>query len=355
MATAPGRVNLIGEHTDYQEGFVFPAAIDLKVWIAAGPSSGLTELTSEIAGDAPGFDVTAIKPGDLQDSWAKYPAGAAWAVGAESNIRAAVVSTLPAESGVSSSAAVEVGFGTLWNLVDTLGFSPKEIALRSQIAESRFVGMPCGIMDQMASAMGRAGCAMSLDTRSLEIRYAPIPDGISFVVCHTGKTRQLAGSEYADRRAQCEEACTALGIKALRDATPEEVEASSLTGLPRMRARHVTSENRRCQDFSQALAEGRLNDVGRLMAESHESLKRDFEVSCPELDAMAKAASTSKGCIGARLTGAGFGGACIALVESGHTEGFAAETEANYAALMPERRPRLISCRPTDGASAEVF
>lgn len=350
VAHGPGRVNLIGEHTDYSDGFVFPAAIDRYVKVAAERSNDLTRLVSEDKGEGIPFDVAHLNREALSGSWTKYPAGVAWALGAKTNLSAAVASTLVAESGVSSSAALEMAFAVIWNEVDQLGFSNKELALLCQKAENEFVGMPCGVMDQMASAMGQRDQAMFLDTRSLDISYAPIPKGIDLVICGTGKARQLAGSEYRERREAVESAARKLGVCALRDATLEMVEQGDLTDVERRRARHVVTENQRCLDFAAALKENRLDDLGRLMAESHESLRTDFEVSCPELDHMAEAARTAPGCLGARMTGAGFGGACVALVVHDQEIPFSKSTWKEFHAAFPNLNSEITFCRASAGA-----
>jgi galactokinase len=350
VAHGPGRVNLIGEHTDYSEGFVFPAAIDRFVKVAAERSSDVTRLISEDKGEGVPFDVNAIDREAVKDSWTKYPAGVAWALGAKTNLAAGVASTLVAENGVSSSAALEMAFAVIWNEVDQLGHSNKELALLCQKAENEFVGMPCGVMDQMASAMGQRDHAMFLDTRSLEIEYAPIPKGIDLVICSTGKSRQLAGSEYRERREAVESAARKLGVKSLRDATMKMVESGDLSDVERRRARHVVTENKRCRDFAAALKKGKLDDLGRLMAESHESLRVDFEVSCPELDVMAEAARTAPGCLGARMTGAGFGGACVALVVHDQEIPFSKSTWKEFHSHYPKLLTEITFCRAAAGA-----
>lgn len=350
-AQAPGRVNLIGEHTDYSEGFVFPAAIDRYVKAAARRSEGPTRLISETQGEGAAFDVRSLNPGSLKDSWVKYPAGVAWALGAKTNLSGAVTSTLVAENGVSSSAALEMAFAVIWNEVDSLGYSQQELALLCQKAENEFVGMPCGVMDQMASAMGRLDQAMFLDTRSLEIEYAPIPSGVDLVICSTGKARQLAGSEYRERREAVESAARKLGVRSLRNANLKMVEEGDLTEIERRRARHVVTENKRCRDFAAALRKGKLEELGRLMAESHESLRTDFEVSCPELDVMAEAARTAPGCLGARMTGAGFGGACVALVVRDQEIPFSKSTWKEFHAHYPNLLADITFCRASAGAA----
>jgi galactokinase len=206
-------------------------------------------------------------------------------------------------------------------------------------------------MDQMASANGRAGQAMFLDTRTLEIRYAPLPKGVSVVLCDTQKRRALSDGSYNERRSECEKAAEVLGVKKLRDATMEMLEGkkSEMPEVVFRRARHVITENDRCVAFADALDRGDLAEVGRLMRASHESLRDDYEVSCAELDAMAEAAWNAPGCIGARMTGAGFGGACVALVETDKVDEFSESTLAGYRANIP-LEGELLACQVVDGA-----
>ncbi len=353
VAAAPGRINLIGEHTDYNGGFVFPAAIDLGMLVAALPTQGPSEMYSKQTGEGAPFRANTVEKDECK-SWSRYPAGMAWAlreIGPLDDLLAVVDSDIPLGSGVSSSAALEMAFGVLWNHHCGLGIQPKELALLGQKCENGFVGVQSGIMDQMACAMGRAGCAMFLDTRSLEIRYAPIPDELSIVLCDTGKPRALTDSAYNERRSQCEEASCILGVPMLRDATLEMLEQSSaqMSDVIYRRARHVITENARCLAFAGALERADFAELGRLMRQSHESLRDDYEVSCKELDAMSEAAWNSPGCVGARMTGAGFGGACVALARKESINEFCESMLAGYRAatgLVGE----ASACRAADGA-----
>jgi galactokinase len=355
LAVAPGRVNLIGEHTDYNDGFVFPAAIDLQLYVAARPTDGPSRLISLEIGEGRSFDVKCLEPYPTKN-WTAYAAGIAWAIQHEGfenlpNIEAVVHSGVPIGSGVSSSAALELAFGVVWNRLCDLGLINSELAKLGQKCENQFVGLNCGIMDQMASACGKEGHAMFLDTRSLEIQYAPIPKGLSIVLCDTRKPRALTSSAYNERRGQCEEVARLIGVKALRDATLAQLE--SLKGkLPEVsyrRALHVITEDLRSHAYKKALSDGDLAKVGELMRKGHESLRDDYEVSCPELDVMAQTAWEAPGCIGARMTGAGFGGACVALVKTNETEAF-----ADYVAPRYQSGSGLeggfIVCQAVDGA-----
>ncbi len=350
IALAPGRVNLIGEHTDYNSGFVFPAAIDRGLWLAASAVAGPSQVTSDARGDGPEFDVNSVEPGEKM-GWAGYAAGMAWAMRGEGtipNVNAALTSTIPIGSGVSSSAALELAFGVLWNELAGLGLSKNQLAKAGQRCENQFVGVNSGIMDQMAVANGRAGKAMFLDTANLEIEFAPIPSDWVVVLCDTQTPRTLAASAYNERRAQCEAACAELGISVLRDAN-----ASDLTRigdpLVRKRATHVVTENDRCLKFRDALATSATSEVGELMRASHISLRDDYAVSCAELDAMAESAWKAPGCIGARMTGAGFGGVCVALVLKDRAEDFVESTLEGFQRICG-KGGTAMTCAVAEGA-----
>ncbi|HEY0865836.1 MAG TPA: galactokinase [Fimbriimonas sp.] len=354
VGIAPGRVNLIGEHTDYSDGFVFPAAIDRGLYIAASPASNETQLVSNELGEGERFDVRKVAPGSV-DGWARYAAAMAWAMRKAGhdvpNINAVIVSDIPIGSGVSSSAAIEMAFGIIWRELVGAEIDGTALAKIGQVSENQFVGVQSGIMDQMASANGKAGHAMFLDTRSLEIRYAPIPKRVSVVLCDTQKRRELSDGSYNERRSECEEAAEVLGVKKLRDADMQMLEAAKgeLSDVVYRRARHVITENARCLAFAEALDQSDLDEVGALMRQSHESLRDDFEVSVKELDAMAEAAWSAPGCIGARMTGAGFGGACVALVRTREVDAFSASTLARYSADT-RFTGELMTCQVVDGA-----
>jgi galactokinase len=359
LVLAPGRINLIGEHTDYNEGFVFPCAIDRFVAVAARRTPGLCELTSEQLGHGEHFDANKVEIGQV-GGWAKHPAGVAWAIMDQGfdeipNLQAVVHSDVPVASGVSSSAALEVAFGLTWGLLGRLEFEPIELAKLAQTAENRYVGVNCGIMDPTASAMGRENHALFLDTRSLDIQYAKIPDHLSIVLCDTGTPRALAASAYNERRFQCEQAAKILGVESLRDATIAllEEKKSEMDALVYLRARHVVTENGRCQGFVGALESGNDLRIGTLMRASHESLRDDYEVSTDELNRMAEACWHAPGCVGARMTGAGFGGACVALVATHALGEF-----LSYARRQYKEKTNLDGqfsvCQAAQGARAEM-
>lgn len=336
LGIAPGRVNLIGEHTDYNGGWVFPAAINQYIVVAAAECSENSELFSMKEGKLDEFDATAVSPLSVH-SWGKYPAGVAWAIQRyldqpAKNMQAVVASNLPTGSGVSSSAAIEMAFLVIQEHFLHIDLDPVVRAKLGQRCENDFIGLRSGIMDQLASALGRENCAIRIDTESLEYSYASIPPGVSIVLCDTKTPRSLAASAYNERRSECEAAATFFGKKLLREVTLEEL-ATAEGKLDRTvfrRARHVITENQRCQDYFDALQARDLVKIGTLMKASHESLDSDYEVSSTALNQMAQAAWQSPGCIGARMTGAGFGGAVVALVESASADDFIASVGRSY-------------------------
>lgn len=355
LAVAPGRVNLIGEHTDYSGGFVFPAAIDRQLFVAASAREGSSELYSIEMGQGEAFDAASVGPPDV-GGWTAYAAGIAWALREECrarlpNIRAVVQSDIPIGSGISSSAAIEMAFAVAWNELASLDLAKEALAKIGQKCENSFVGVSSGIMDQMASALGTAGNAMFLDTRSLEIEYTPIPAALTIVICDTGKPRSLTESAYNERRSECEKAARALGVPMLRDATPDLLEAhkGDMEPVIYRRARHVITENERCLRFRQPLHDCELDKIDELMRQSHVSLRDDYEVSSRELDAMAEAAWSAPGCVGARMTGAGFGGACVALVEREAVNSFITTVSVAYTDSTGING-EFFQCEAVDGA-----
>lgn len=368
-AFAPGRVNLIGEHTDYNHGFVFPIALDGGVTVVARRSpDGVNRMVSAQGGVGDSFPLD-VQPDQVQ-GWAKYPAAVVWALAqngtpARTALECAVDGDLPFGGGISSSAALEVAFATLWNTIDGLDLDGLGLARLTQRAENDFVGVKCGIMDMMASALGQADHALLIDTRDLSVTPIPFPDDLRVVVCDTGMDRALAGSAYNQRRAECEAACKELGIASLREAQLGDEDRIS-DPIVRRRARHVITENQRCLDFAEALRNGNANGLGSLMAASHASLRDDYEVSSPELDAMVEAALMSQGCVGARMTGAGFGGCAVALCRAENAEIFLTQTEQNYlnivkglranAQMENHRLPvsRVLAARPAQGSGPIV-
>jgi galactokinase len=359
VVRAPGRVNLIGEHTDYNEGFVLPAAIDLEIRIAyLRTDDRRVELTRLDTGEHDGFDLDEGR--GRTGTWLDYVAGTAWALAEASlplkGFRGVVASTLPANAGLSSSAAIELA--SAWALLGdaAANVDPFELAKRCQRAENAYVGVQSGLMDQFAEACGVTGAALLLDCRSSAWRPIPLPDDLALVVCHTGSARHLDQSAYNTRRAQCEAAVKALarldpGVQSLRDATPEllaSVEAS-LPTIAARRARHVVTENARVGATVDALAAGDLEAVGDLFAASHTSLRDDFEVSSFELDVMVEVARSVPGVIASRMTGAGFGGCTVNLVRPDAVDLLCAAVERDYPARTG-LVPRVLPVRATAGA-----
>jgi galactokinase len=354
VVRAPGRINLIGEHTDYNNGLVFPVAIDREVWLAVRESNHRTNLYSSALGPGESFDAKQVVHLH-SNSWSRYPAGAAWILSKRfkielPNLEIAVWSDLPLASGISSSAALLVAAVLTYSQLVALDLSALEIAKLAQAAEREYVGVQCGLMDQTASACGVAGHALFFDTSTEEIRPVPLPKDLAIVLCDTGRKRELTDSAYNQRRSECEEACELLGVESLRDATLEDVEKLP-NSVPKRRARHVVTENERVIRFAEALCRGDKVGFGMLMAGSHASLRDDYEVSCEELDSMFDAALSSPGCLGCRMTGAGFGGACVALVQQNRVGEFLMKVDRTYA-RSSDCQPSFAICSATDGASA---
>ena len=324
VVRAPGRVNLIGEHTDYNQGFVLPAAIDLEIRIAYITTEvRRVELVRLDTGERDGFDLDRSRP--KTGSWLDYVAGTAWALTEAglplTGLQGVVASTLPTSAGLSSSAAIELA--SAWAMLDdgAAAVDRFELARRCQRAENGYVGLMGGLMDQFAESCGVAGAALFLDCRSSEWRPVRLPADLEVVVLHTGSPRSLSRSDYNVRRSQCEAAVAALArsdpsIESLRDVTPQALGtmAERLAPVEFKRARHIVSENERVGATVRALEAGDLAAVGELFAASHASLRDDYEVSSPELDAMVEIAVGVHGVIAARMTGAGFGGCTVNLV-----------------------------------------
>jgi galactokinase len=315
IASAPGRINLIGEHTDYNGGFVLPCAIDRRIAVAVGKGEG-----GLYSAD---FDETR-EPEEKDDSWADYPRGVAWAIGENEYeidaFRAAFAGDVPLGSGLSSSAAIETATALALCTLFGFGIGRKDLAVLCQRAENDYVGVASGILDQYASLLCEAGAALFVDCRSLEAQSVPLDlaaAGLALVVCDTRVERGLADTGYNDRRATCERAARTLGSEELRDAT--EGDLDRLSGEELKRARHVVSENTRVLEAFEALGNNDFDEFGRLMYASHASLRDDYEVSTPELDTFVETAK-EHGATGARLTGAGFGGCAIALVPEDLTD-----------------------------------
>ena len=358
---APGRVNLIGEHTDYNDGFVFPAAIDCDVAIVGTPRPDRqVRAFSEMYGESSTFSLDDLRPAE-DAGWSNYIRGVASILQQEGRalqgMNCVVSGTVPIGSGLSSSAAMEVASCLAFEAAGGFEVKPVDRALIGQRAEREFVGVQVGIMDQFISALGKANHALFIDTRSLEYEAVPLPEsGVSILVADTNKQRGLVDSEYNTRRAECEEAVRVLGaklpgIKALRDVSVGEFErhGHDLPETVRKRARHVIMENDRVTQSVEALRNGDVSRFGHLMNISHNSLRDDYEVSCRELDVMVELARQVEGVYGSRMTGAGFGGCTVSLVKDSAVEEFQRFVGPRYREETG-LEPTFYVCRASDGA-----
>jgi galactokinase len=356
---APGRVNLIGEHTDYNLGFVLPVALQLAAYIAAAPGSdGKLRIYSEDRDEMREWDAAGL--GSLQRAghWTDYPIGVArelLAIGFGVHPANLLIrSTVPEGAGLSSSAALEVASALAF--LNGRGMAPVDLARICQRAERNFVGMPCGIMDQYISLFGRERSAVEIDCRSLGNRLVPVPDTAAFVAVNSMVKHALAGSAYQERVAECAAAVTFLRgrfplVLSLRDVSPEQLaEVSHL--MPETlvrRARHVVTENARVNRFVDASSRGELEIMGRLMTESHRSLQHDYEVSCAELDFLVDAALRIEGVLGSRMTGGGFGGCTVTLLHDDAAARFGDQIVQAYERQF-QVTPRIYACNPSAGA-----
>lgn len=376
VVRAPGRVNLLGAHVDYSEGWVLPAAIDRAVWLAAGPDDdGRLDVVSLDFDERRTLDLGALPPPVPERSadgsgahWSDLPGGMAWALDEAGHrppgLRGVFTSDVPMGAGVSSSAAVEMAFvlaferlsDGAWGL-DGAGLPGADLARLGQRVENGYLGLGSGIMDQFASIHGRRDHAFILDCRDLSFRQLPLPADAAVLVADSGVRRRLSASGFNDRRGQCEEAVTVLrahlpGIRTLRDVSETQLElhAHRLPLELRRRSQHAVAECRRVRDGADALDRGDLGAFGQLMRQSHASSRDLYEVSIPELDTLAAAAWSSDGCWGARMSGGGFGGCVTALV---HRDALDTVRGTMIDAFDVEygRRPTLFDCAVSDGAS----
>jgi len=357
---APGRVNLIGEHTDYNDGFVMPAALGFSTFVAIGPRTDrkLVIYSEEFPGHFE-FDLDHL-PETRTGAWCDYVLGVASVLRQQGHKLAGanllVHGEVPIGAGLSSSAALEVSSAlAILSLNDTRLPLP-EIAKLCRTAENTFVGAKVGIMDQFVSCMGKAGHAFFLDCRSLDFKFVPIPPGLQFVVCNTMVKHDLATGAYNTRREECEEGVRAFAkwdpaIRALRDVSVDllDRQANDLPATIWKRCSHIVHENKRTLDAARALTEGDLAKVGRLMRESHDSLRDLYEVSCRELDVMVESAEGLPGFCGGRMTGGGFGGCTVNLVREENVEAFAKQIAERYREATGIR-PQVYLCSAEDGA-----
>jgi len=360
---APGRVNLIGEHTDYAEGFVMPAAIDFATLAGISPrSDGKIVIYSENFKEERTFDANALPRTGSKD-WSDYPLGVMVTLAGEGHripsLSLSLLGDVPLGSGLSSSAAIEVATALAVTSLLGVEYARPKLARLCQRAENEFVGANCGIMDQFISANGAENHALLLDCRDLSFKLAPIPASVALVIANTMVKHSVAGGEYTTRRAEVEEAAAVIArhrpeVRFLRDAV-EDVHrwGAEMSTNALKRARHVITENTRTVAAADALMGHDLKQLGRLMAEAHASYSFDFEASCVEADTMVTLAHDLPGLIGARLTGGGFGGCTINLVEQGRANEFAASLAASYATAM-EIVPQIHICHASSGAHKVV-
>jgi len=354
VASAPGRVNLIGEHTDYNRGMVLPMAVERRVWAAGSPIDGAFELTSS---DIPGGVLIRSRNLKRTETWADYPLGVIWALQESGwkipGLRAHYHGNIPLGGGLSSSAAIEVATAILVAELFNLSISRKEIALTCQLAENKFVGMKCGVMDQMTSALAEKDNALFIDCADLSFERVPLNvDGYRIVIINSGVKGELAYSAYNKRRNECEDAARKLGVRSLREVSVKDLGLVEKLDEPlNKRARHVVTENHRVKKAIGHLRSGELVEFGELMKISHESLRFDYEVSIPELDFLVDSCNAVDGVLGARLTGAGFGGCVVALAHADT----APEIERTVLSKYRERFKREATIMITNAApGAEI-
>ena len=363
LMRAPGRVNLIGEHTDYNDGFVLPVAIDRDIMVASrSRDDALVRIYSLDFNALTEFSLNDISH-DSENAWSNYPRGVAHFLKEEGyelrGMEAVVTGNVPLEAGLSSSAAMEVVMAMTFEKITGLEIDPVKMALICQKAENQFVGVNCGIMDQFVSRMGKKDHALLLDCRELEFDLIPLNlEGVKIVVCNTSVKRGLLDSEYNKRRSECERGVKILddflpGIRALRDVDVDDFQKyhHHLPETTEKRCGYIVRENVRVLESVQAFEEGDLIRFGILMNESHIGLRDEYEVSCPELDAMVEIAWSTDGVIGSRMTGAGFGGCTVTLVAEDSLEDLVSKVNKEY----PERtglQPEIYICTAEDGAGS---
>lgn len=354
IAAAPGRVNLIGEHIDYSEGFVLPFAIKDRTTAAIRKRDDSTVRIASVQrrNKVITVDIHDVQPG-LKGDWERYALGVLWSMGVKTGVDLMIDGQVPLGAGLSSSAALECSVATAINHLFDMGFSLEELARLTQKAENQYVGVPCGIMDQSVSLMATVGSALLLDCRDLSTRNIPFDvatHGLELLIIDTQAHHALTDGGYAERRASCEAVALKLGIDSMRALTLAQLEASrdSITSVEYLRARHAVSEMQRVLDCVEALSISDFEKVGRLINQSHASLRDDYTVSCPELDT-AVDASLAAGALGSRMVGGGFGGSAIALIQASKT----GETITAIEKAFAEKKfkaPRFFTSLPSQGA-----
>jgi galactokinase len=354
VVKAPGRVNIIGEHTDYNDGFVMPVAIDKFTWIAArSRMDSKVKLTSLDFVNTIEFDLNNIQKD--KEGWGEYFKGIAWILREKGyslkGFEGVVTGNVPIGAGLSSSAALELALCKLFAEVSHLDWDASQMAKLSQEAENKWVGVNCGIMDQMISACGQENQALLIDCKDLSTQTAPLPKDTSVVVMDTSTRRGLVDSAYNERREQCEEAAKYFGVKALREISLNQLEEAKdkLNELVYRRAKHVVSENNRVLEAFEAMKNNDEQRLGQLMNESHESLRYDFEVCNAALNTIVGIARNQKSCLGARMTGAGFGGCAVALIKSDSAEKFVQEVTKDYHEKT-KLNAKIYVCKISGGA-----
>ncbi len=354
VVRAPGRVNLIGEHTDYNDGFVLPLAIDRAIWIALRPRDDRRVSVYSINfNETKEFSLDNLI--DEKSGWIEYIKAVAWSLqeaGLEpSGWEGILLGDVPLGAGLSSSAALEIAAARTFAAVGNFDWNPVGMAKLGQRAENQWIGVRCGIMDQLISAAAVADHALLIDCRSLKTLPVPLPSGVAIAVLDTATSRGLVDSAYNERRSQCESVAEFFQVNALRDVDLELFEqlAHELDETVKRRALHVITENDRTLQAVEAMCRGELAALGTLMNKSHQSLRDDYEVSSNALDIMVECATAHDACYGARMTGAGFGGCAVALIDAAAAEEFAAKTATDYE-QKTGRTPAVYVCRATAGA-----
>jgi len=354
IAAAPGRVNLIGEHIDYSEGFVLPFAIKDRTTAAIRKRDDSTVriASAQRRNKIVTVDINNVKPG-LKGEWERYALGVLWSMGIKTGVDLLIDGHVPLGAGLSSSAALECSVATAVNHLFDMGFSLEDLARLTQKAENQYVGVPCGIMDQSVSLMATVGSALLLDCRDLSTRNIPFDvasSGLELLIIDTQAHHALTDGGYAERRASCESVAAKLGIKSMRELTMDQLEAgkAQLTQVEYVRARHAVSEMKRVLDCVEALSKSDFVKVGELINQSHFSLRDDYTVSCPELDT-AVDASLAAGALGSRMVGGGFGGSAIALIEASKTSETIHAVEKAFAEKK-FKAPRFFTSLPSQGA-----
>ncbi|MEY4419097.1 MAG: hypothetical protein RIR15_419 [Actinomycetota bacterium] len=354
IAAAPGRVNLIGEHIDYSEGFVLPFAIKDRTTAAIRKRDDSTVriASAQRRNKVVTVDINNVKPG-LKGEWERYALAVLWSMGVKTGVDLLIDGHVPLGAGLSSSAALECSVATAVNHLFDMGFSLEDLARLTQKAENQYVGVPCGIMDQSVSLMATVGSALLLDCRDLSTRNIPFDvasSGLELLIIDTQAHHALTDGGYAERRASCESVAAKLAIKSMRELSMAQLDAGKelLTPVEYVRARHAVSEMQRVLDCVEALSKSDFVRVGELINQSHASLRDDYTVSCPELDT-AVDASLAAGALGARMVGGGFGGSAIALIQASKTTETIRATEKAFADKK-FKAPRFFTSLPSQGA-----